>query len=83
MRVVRLLNVCTMSAQTFYDKEQHALLWTVSLATRGIITISGIPNRRNYCVNSIVYRVFQEKRSKFCEVIVSVIVGKKFIRTRV
>jgi hypothetical protein len=46
--------------QPFYGKGSHQLLWAGSLAARKQITISGIPNRLNYCVISysryIIYK---------------------------
>lgn len=39
-----------MDLQPVYGKGSHRLLWAVSLAACRQITISGIPNRLNYCV---------------------------------
>jgi hypothetical protein len=41
--------------QLFYGKTPHPLLWAGSRAARGKITVSGIPNRLNYCDMFIVY----------------------------
>ena len=43
---------------TFYGKGQHRLSRTGTRAARGRTT-SGIPNRLNYCVISIVYKYTQ------------------------
>jgi len=39
-----------MGLQRFYDTGPHLILWGDSRAARGRITVSGIPNRLNYCV---------------------------------
>jgi hypothetical protein len=40
---------------TFYGEGPHPLLWVGSRPASGKITISGNPNRLNYCVIFIVY----------------------------
>jgi hypothetical protein len=47
-----------MGVQAFYDQGPHPLLWARSRAARGKITISGTPNRLNYCVIFMVYAQF-------------------------
>ena len=48
-----------MCLQTFYVKGPNPLLWAGLWATRGKITVSGIPNHCNYCVIVIVYRIYK------------------------
>jgi hypothetical protein len=36
----------------------HPLLWAGTQATRGKITVSGIPNLMNYCVIFIIHTLF-------------------------
>jgi hypothetical protein len=44
-----------VGVQPFYGIGPHLLLWAGSQAVREIITISGVPNHRNCCVNFVVY----------------------------
>jgi len=39
-----------MGVQTFYGKGPRPLTWATFRAAREQITLSGIPNRLNYCV---------------------------------
>jgi len=48
-----------MGLQIFSGKELHLLLLAGSWATRGKITVSGIPNHLNYCVIFMVYSQFK------------------------
>jgi hypothetical protein len=48
-----------MGVQPFYGKGPHPLLSPGSRAAREKITISGIPNRLNYCVIFILYHSLQ------------------------
>jgi hypothetical protein len=47
-----------MRLQSFYGKGPHRLLWAGSRTACGKITVSGVPNRQNYCVIFIVYIQF-------------------------
>jgi len=47
-------SVCTMGDQPFYAKGPRPLLQPLSRVARGKITISGIPNRLNYCTVFVV-----------------------------
>jgi hypothetical protein len=53
--IARILRACL---QTFHGKEPHWLLQAGSRATRGQITVSGLPNHLNYCVIFIVHTQF-------------------------
>jgi len=48
-----------MGLQPFNNKAPHRLLEASSRAALGQITISGIPNRQNYCVVFIVHTLFR------------------------
>jgi hypothetical protein len=49
----------SLCLQTFHGKESHRLLQAGSRAARGQITVSGLPNRLNYCVIFIVHTQFK------------------------
>jgi len=48
-------NPQVMGLQPFYGKSLHWLLRAGSWVVHGLMTISGIPNRLNYCVSYMAY----------------------------
>jgi hypothetical protein len=47
-----------MGPQTFYGKRPRPLFCAGSRTAGGKMTISGIPNRKYYCVNFVLYAHF-------------------------
>ena len=44
-----------LSRDLYVASWPYLLLWAVSLAARGKITVSGIPDRLSYCVIFVIY----------------------------
>ena len=51
----KLVDNLNHGVETFYDKVPYQLLWAGSQGLRAKITITGLPNRPNYCV---IFRVY-------------------------
>ena len=66
-------NICTVGVKSVYAKWPNYLLCAGPRAANGRITVGCVTKHLNYCVNCIIYRVFEEKNSKFWELMASVI----------
>ena len=57
-------NICTVGVQSVYAKWPYSLLCAGPRAANGRIPVGCVTKHLSYCVNCIIYRVFEKKKLK-------------------